>query len=348
MVMSKDLQNILIIKPSSLGDIVLALPALTALRKSFPDTKISWLVRPEFTPLLENHPHLTELIPFDRMFLAKAWFHPCAFGSLLSLIWRLRRCKFNAVFDFQGLFRTASLAWLSGCKKRFGMANARELAHVFYTHKVTQNHDSIHLVDYYLKMIQTAGASALAVRFVLPQDPGADDSIKRLLKSHGVATDNYAVLVTGSAHEDKCWPLEHFAALADKISSQLHLSLIATGTASEVTSIEKLKTLADVPIANFAGQTNLTELIALLKAAKFVVSNDTGPGHIAAALGTPLLLIFGRSNPARIAPYGRENCVAAIEPHSRGLDINSADPGHDIKAVTVDNVYQKISEQLGA
>ncbi len=139
--MPEDFNNILIIKPSSLGDIVLALPALSALRKSFPNSRISWLVRPEFAALLENHPHLDEIILFDRKFLGKAWWNPGAFGALVSLIRRLRNGRFDVVFDFQGLFRTASLAWLSGCKRRFGRAGAREFAHIFYTHKVAQGKD---------------------------------------------------------------------------------------------------------------------------------------------------------------------------------------------------------------
>jgi lipopolysaccharide heptosyltransferase I len=344
--MPESFKNILIVKPSSLGDIVLALPALTALHKSFPDVKISWLVRPEFAPLLENHPHLNEIIPFDRKSLGKAWFHPGAFGALLSLIRRLRRGRFDVVFDFQGLFRTASLAWLSGCKKRFGMAHARELADIFYTNKVSQDLDSIHRVDFYLKIIQTAGACDLGVEFILAQKPDAADSVGRLLKSHGIADGNYAVLVPGSAHRDKCWPTERFAALAEKISSQFGLSIVATGIAPEASVVERLKKLADVPIINLAGRTSLSELIALLRAAKLVVSNDTGPGHIAAASGVPLVLIFGRSNPMRVAPYGRKHCVVAVDPDGRGLGINSADPKYDIKAITIDQVYQKVCEQI--
>ena len=348
MSMPETLENILIIKPSSLGDIVLTLPALTALRKSFPDAKISWLIRPEFAPLLENNPHLTDIIAFDRKLLGKAWFHPYAFASLLSLISRLRRSKFDAVIDLQGLFRTASLAWLSGCKKRFGMANARELAHVFYTHKVDQDEYCIHLVDYYLKIIQTAGAFETQVQFILPQDPIAADAISSLLTSLGVRPDNYAVFVPGSAHTDKCWPIQRFAALADKISSRFHLPTVAVGTASEKDTVESLKNLANVPIANLAGQTSLSELVALLKAARLVVSNDTGPGHIAAALAVPLVMIFGRSNPARVAPYSRPQCVVAIEPDSRGLQPDSADSKHDIKAVTAAQVYQKVCEQMSS
>jgi lipopolysaccharide heptosyltransferase I len=338
----------LIIKPSSLGDVVLALPVLSALRRNFPDAKISWLIRPEFAPLLQDHPHLTEIILFDRRFLGKAWYHPKAFAAFVSLIRRLRRSTFDIVIDLQGLFRTASLAWLSGCKRRFGMANARELAHIFYTDKVQQTSDCIHLVDYYLKIAQAAGASDTAVEFVLPQDTAATDSAAKLLAEHNIEPDNYAVFVPGSTDSDKRWPIERFAALADKIASRFHLSIIAAGSTLESSTIKMLKRFANVPIANLAGQTSLSELIALLRAAKLVVSNDTGPGHIAAVLGTPLVLMYSWSNPARIAPYGRSECMVAREPYSRGPKIKSTDPKHSVSTIAVDEVFQKVCEQLNA
>jgi len=363
----------LIIKPSSLGDIVLALPTLTALCKSFPSAKISWLVRPDFSPLFENHPCLSETILFDRKFLGKAWYNWRAFVGLLSLIRRLRRSKFDLVIDLQGLFRTAFLGWVTGCKKRFGMANARELAHIFYTHKICQNQHCIHLVDYYLKIIQTVcntvqpsngetascssehtdeqafdyqGVKPSHIQFLLPVDSAAVDRVNRLLMANGIDPGRYAVLVPCSAHEEKCWPTERFAALANRISQRFGLSIIATGTALEADIVERLNSLANVQIANFAGKTSLNELIALLKSAALVVSNDTGPGHIAAALDTPLVMIFGQSNPARVAPCGSRQCAAAIEPDSRGIGISSNDPKHDIKAVTVDEVYQMVCEQM--
>ncbi|MBN1803810.1 MAG: glycosyltransferase family 9 protein [Sedimentisphaerales bacterium] len=344
--MSDSLKNILIIKPSSLGDIVLALPALTALHKSFPDARISWMIRPEFAPLLENHPHLNEIILFDRKFLAKAWFHPGASGSLLSLIKQLRNAQFDAVIDFQGLFRTASIAWLTGCKKRFGIAGAREFASFFYTHKIKQTKDCIHLVDFYLKIIGAAGATSLDVEFVLPQHPEAADSIKNLLKSHYISPDNYVVFIPGSAHEDKRWPTERFAELAERISLHHKLPVVATGDAGETILVEKLKNLSKVPVVNIAGKTSLSELVVLLKNARLVVSNDTGPGHIAAALSTPLVLMFSWSNPARIAPYKRIECLVAREPFSRGHKIKSRDPKHNVDTITVDEVYQKVCEQL--
>jgi heptosyltransferase-1 len=344
--MPEPLKNILIIKPSSLGDIVQALPALSALRTSFPDARIQWLVRTDFAPLIENHPHLNGIILFDRKLLGKAWYHPRAFICLLSLIRRLRHSKFDAVIDLQGLFRTASLAWLSGCKNRLGVVDPRELAHVLYTNKIPHDQSCIHVVDYYLKVAQAAGAADLTVQFVLPQNTHAADSVKAKLTGRGVALDRYAVLVPGSAHADKCWPIDRFAALADRISTQFNLHIVAIGTESEKRTVETLNDLANVPVADLAGQTSLPELTALLRTAKLVVTNDTGPGHIAAALGVPLVMIFGRVNPARLAPYGRSNCVVAINPYSRGLAIKNPDPSYDIKNITLDQVFQKLCEQI--
>ena len=334
-------------KPSSLGDIVLALPALSALRRNYPEAKITWLVRPEFSQILENHPHLTDIVLFDRKFLGKSWYKLRAFGAFISLIRQLRRSKFDIVIDLQGLFRTASLAWLSGCKRRFGMANAREFAHIFYTNKISQDQTNIHLVDYYLKIIQAVGACDIGVEFVFPEDAAAGEYVSRLLQSYGIKPHNYVVFIPGSAHVDKCWPADRFAALADKISSEFSLPIVAAGTESEKSIVKNIADSTKATITNFAGLTNLKELVVLLKTAKFVISNDTGPGHIAAALGVPMVLIFGWSNPFRIAPYGRSRCIAAGGLDSRGTKISSADPKHDVKAVTIDEVYKKVCEQFG-
>jgi lipopolysaccharide heptosyltransferase I len=339
--MDASFKNILIIKPSSLGDVVLALPALSALRKSFPDAKISWLVRPEFAPVLENHPDLDEIIIFDRKLLGK-FFCPAGFKAILSLIKKLRSEKFDAVFDFQGLFRTAGLAWLSGCKNRFGMANARECASSFYSCKVPQDNQSIHLVDLYLKIVRAAGAANTEPHFTLPVDPAAEKSVKDLLDTHKVKPGSYAVLITTSAREGKCWPIENFAAVAEKLYSQFQLPSIATGLASEKDYIDKFSHFSKTPVINLAGSLSLKELIALLASAKIVLSNDTGPGHIAAALGTPVVMIFGYSNPARVAPYKKPNSFVAIDDGSRGEQTNNFDPKYDVKNVTVDMTFEKL------
>ncbi len=345
--MSEDFKNILLIKPSSLGDIVLALPALSALHRSFPAAKISWLIRPELAELVENHPHVTETIFFDRKFLGKAWFHPHAFFCLLLLIRRLRRSKFDAVIDLQGLFRTACLGWLSGCKRRFGMADAREFAPIFYTHKIEQDEDCVHVVGYYLKIVRAAGASETQVRFLLPVGSDTADSTEKLLERYDIKPDNYAVFVPGSVHESKCWPACNFASLAEKMAAKFGLSIILVGTEPERLITEEIVSASNIKVTDFVGLTTLPELVALFKGARIVVSNDTGPGHIAAALGVPLAMIFGPSNPVRLFPYGRAETLVAVDPFGRGLKLQSSDPAHAIDAITVDEVYKKVCEQIG-
>jgi lipopolysaccharide heptosyltransferase I len=363
-------KRILIIKPSALGDIVLALPALSALRRSFPEARISWFVRPEFAPLLEGHPYISDVILFDRRRLSKWWCSPDSFKSLRSLVRELKGRRFDLVFDFQGLFRTGYFSWVTGCKRRFGNAQGRELAHLFYTDKISQDASSIHLVDYYLKMVAAAGAKApstlryegqageakfklpedagatdLKVKFVLPRVKEAADSIKRMLAQNNVPIEKYAVFVPGSAHKDKCWPRGRFAELAERIAERFGLAIVVCGSAGEVNIVKEMKMLSRTPIVDLAGKTTLKELVELLREARLVVSNDTGPGHIAAALGVPIVMIFGPTNPIRIMPYGRPECMAAREPYGRGTGIKSKDPRYSISEITVDEVFEKVFKQ---
>jgi len=344
--MSDEPKNILIIKPSALGDIVLALPALAALKRSFPRARISWLVRPEYAELLRGHPDLDEIILFDRRQLGKSWYNPRAFGGLLELLRRLRSERFDLVFDFQGLFRTGFFGWVSGSKKRFGMTQAREFGHVFYTDKISQDYSCVHLVDYYLRIVAAAGAGKTEVQFTLPRKPDAAEAVKNLLAGQGVHLGNYAVLVPGAARENKRWPIERFAKLAEKIVSQFGWSIVATGSQGERAASETLQELTTTHIVNLAGRTSIAELIELLRGAAVVVSNDTGPGHIAAALGVPVVMIFGPTNPARVCPYGKPECVAAVEPNGRGIKADSYEPRHDISHITVEQVFEKVCEQI--
>lgn len=339
--MNQDTQNILIVKPSALGDIVLALPALHALRSHFKQAHIAWLVRPEFAPLLRDHPELNEVILFDRKKLTTP-------GQVLGLIRTLRKHRFDLVFDFQGLFRSAFLAWVSGSPLRYGMAGARECAPWFYTHSVRPETDSLHLVDLYLKMTRQAGASSAPAEFILPDTDADKHTAFDLLKQKNIDPARYAVFIPGSAHDTKCWPHERFAQLTEKLCKDYHLPVVAIGTQAESIAIDKIAQAATTPITNLAGQTNLKTLCALLRHARLVISNDTGPGHIASALGVPLVMLFSWSNPARIYPYGRPECMAAIDPFTRNPDIiKSKDPRHNVTNVTLDMVWEKVAQQLG-
>lgn len=338
----------MLIKPSSLGDIVMALPALSALRRSFPEARITWLVRPEFAPLIEGHPHLDAIILFDRKRLGKAWRHPGAFGSLVSLVGQLRRSRFDAVVDLQGLFRSAALAWLSGCRQRFGPVWRREFAHHFYTTTVPTRPEWVHVIDYYMKILEAMGATDRNVEFVLPGKPAAVEAARTLLSRHDVDHARYAVLIPGSAQISKCWPAERFAALAEKLASDHGLSIVATGSGGESPMIEQIASRASCPLVNLAGGTSLPELVEVLRGARIVISNDTGPGHIAAALGRPLVMMFSWSNPLRVGPYNRPECLVGRDLDKRGLPIKSTDPSHAIQHITLDEVSSQVVKQLEA
>lgn len=338
-------EKILLIKPSSLGDVVMALPALAALRRSFPQARISWLIRPEFAPLIEGHPHLDEIILFERKLHGHIWHNPAAGRNLLGLVGRLRQSRFDAVLDLQGLMRSGLLARASGCPRRFG-PHWRELAYLFYTTAIPYRPAWTHVVDYYLKIVEAMGATDLRPEFILPEKPAAAQEARTLLNRYGIAPDRYAVVIPGSAQVSKCWPVERFATLVDRLTTEQGLSVIATGGKSESVMIERIGSLAKRPPINLAGQTSLPVLVEVLRGAKLIVSNDTGPGHIAGALGRPLVMMFSWSNPLRVGPYGRPQCIVARDIESRGLSNRSRDPRHSVQYITLDEVYARALEQL--
>ena len=184
------------------------------------------------------------------------------------------------------------------------------------------------------------------MEFKLPEDAEAAEAIKKLLKSQGVNLDKYVVIIPGAARPEKIWPLERFAQLADKIVSRFGGAIVATGSKGEREYIEKLKAAAKSNIVNLAGQTSLKELIALLKGAMLVVSNDTGPGHIAAALNVPIVMIFGPTNPARLHPYNRPESIVGTDLKAMGMKMESFDPKYDIHHITVEQVFEKICQQI--
>jgi lipopolysaccharide heptosyltransferase I len=343
---SANYQNILIIKPSSLGDIVHALPAMTSLRLSFPSVKITWLVRRQFASLLECVPGIDELIIFDRKLMGKWWYSPKAFRAFWSLLRTLRRGHFDLVLDLQGLFRTAFFAYQTGCPRRLGMSVAREGAGVFYTQKITPPPDSIHLIDYYNRMVTEAGGKTLCTIYTILPQASAMVSVRKKLVAAGVSDKSCAVLIPGSAHAEKCWSTQRFAKIAEKITRELNMTILGVGTNAEYELVEQIRQNASVPVVNLAGQTDIPELLALLRHASLVVSNDTGPGHIAEAMKTPTVLIFGHTNPLRVGPYRKPENTAAIEPLQRGLAVESKNPAYAIANVSEQLVWEKIQKIL--
>lgn len=342
----KKVQKILIIKPSALGDIAQSLPALASIRKSFPNAEISWLVRKEFAPLLEMTDDLDKIIIFDRKLLGKWFMCPKAFTGLIRFFRTLSASNFDIVIDLQGLFRTALFARITGCRNRYGMKGARECASMFYTHKVSIDTNCVHMADVTNKIITAAGVNEIAMQYNLAIDEQTRSKVNQLLTETGAVNKKYAILVTGAAHANKCWPAEKFAELTDRLNKRFDISVIAVGTNMDKPGIDKLKKLAKTDIIDLAAKTNIKVLTALMSKASVVITNDTGPGHIAQAANAPVVMIFGPTNPLRVGPYKKPQCIAATDAINRGTEIESNNPIHAIKNVTVESVFQKVTTLL--
>lgn len=338
-------KNILIIKPSALGDIAHTLCILPTIKQNCPDARITWLVREEFAPLIANHPDIDDLIIFRRKLIGKFWKSVSAFKGLINLFKVLKNSKFDLVFDFQGLFRTAFFARVTGCKKRFGFADAREFAPWFYKPAVKSD-GLVHVVDCCNKLLSQAGFELADYNPSLKVEDDARLYVDKLLKEADLEKGKYAVIIPGSAHASKCWPAEKFAKLSEFIVKEAGLKIATVGTAGESEIVERISGTTDTKIINFAGKTNIPQLVALINNAKLVISNDTGPGYIAVVLKRPTVLVFGPVNAARLAPYNDFDCVVAIDTYGRPAGIASDDEKYAIEHVTVDMVIEKICSKL--
>lgn len=299
----RQFQNILILKPSAIGDVVHTLPVLDLLRRRWPAARIAWLVTPACAGLLEGHPQLDEIILFERKKLGRVWRDPRLLFALRRFTRSLRDRRFDLVLDLQGLFRSGWLAWRTGAPVRVGFDNARELAWLFYTHKVPIDTLEQHAVERYLKLARFIGCEDAPPEFRF----ATTDDDRRHVATLLPPGQPYAVLCPTTNWPTKRWPLEKFAALAVLLRERFGLTPVLAG-GPDVASMSP-----QFPGAvNLGGQTTLRQLCALLEGAALVVSNDSGPMHIAAALGRPLVAPFGPTNPVRTGPYSRMDSVIRL------------------------------------
>lgn len=297
--------RILIIKPSSLGDIVHALPVLAAVRRSYPSAHIAWLVGANFEALLRSHPLIDETIPFDRAHYGKMWRSWRAFADFWRLVRDLRRRKFDLVIDLQGLIRSGLMAYFSGARQRVGFAAAREFAWLFYSRRVRIPSSVKHAVEHNLHLAREVGLTIEPVDFPLAITDAERDRARQLLES---AADNRPVpritaIVIGARWSSKIWPADRFTELIDRLHLEGEVRCVLLGAPSDRTISDEIIKRAGRPPLDLVGRTNLRELTALLELAERVICLDSGPMHIAAALGKPVVAIFGPTNAAKTGPY---------------------------------------------
>jgi len=303
-------RRILIIKPSSAGDIVHALPVLHGLRVRWPSARIAWLVAVPFADLLRGHPELDELILFDRHRFGRIGRSVPVSVEFVRFLQALRARRFEMVIDLQGLFRSAFLAMATGAGTRIGFADARELGWVFYTHRIAPPQEEIHAAERNYRLSRLLGFGHVPMQFVLPVDPAVRSSAQRLMEQAGVPAGRaYAVLAPAARWETKLWAPERFAAVARHLHQRYGLVVMLVGAGRDRPIADAIGAMTGPATVNLAGRTTLAEMVALLENASVVITNDSGPMHMAAALGRPLVAVYGPTSPIRTGPYNRPGSV---------------------------------------
>jgi heptosyltransferase-1 len=309
--------KVLILKPSSLGDVIHALPVLRLLRRHLPHAEVHWWIDRRLAPLLDGDPDLASIIPFDR----KGWLSLASWRRLLDTIHGLRNQQFDWVIDLQGLARSAGMAWLANGKLTVGLDTTREGARGFYDLAVRRASWDTHAVDWYLAVLARLG---VPVDREFSWMPPRQEAWEKIRACWPVDARRWILLQPGARWQNKRWPAPHFVALAKQLSQshpEYHFAVMGGGEDKPLGA--EISGSLPGRCLDLTGALSLPEMVEWIRAGELMVTNDTGPMHVAAALGKPLVALFGPTEPARTGPYGqvrnalqlRLPCVPCMRQH---------------------------------
>lgn len=292
--------RVLIVRTSAIGDVIHGVPVLCALRAAMPDAFLAWLVEGTMGDLLEGHPALDELVRVPRRW----WKSP---RQVWHMRHRLRELRFDISIDLQGLTKSAVCAWLSGAKRRIGKAgvHGREQSR-WFNNELVEIHGT-HVVDQYLSMLRPLGIDSPQVRFDLPEFKTEAGTVEAHLRKARLAGRRIALLNAGAGWPSKVWPAERYGALARHLG-QTHgvESLAVWGTPDEQALAQRIVETS-ARHAQLAPPTTMRELAELCRRAVLFVGSDTGPMHLAVAVGTPTISLHGPSQAELCGAYGPNN-----------------------------------------
>jgi heptosyltransferase I len=299
--------SFLIVRLGALGDIVHGLPVVAALRTAYPTSRLDWLVDVRHQRILALVPELTARVVVDTRRVAGP-------TGVAKIVRTLRHARYDVAIDLQGLIKSALLARLSGAARVVGFARAHlreRLATRFYTESIDPG-ESRHVVDKALALVRAIGVDAASRRFPLAVPGSSVPAEVRV--ALGIAGDApFIALNPGAAWPNKRWPAERFGALASALRARTGLrSAVLWGPGEE--ALAQAVTAASAGAAIVAPRTTLEDAVALLASARLVVSGDTGPFHLAAALGIPVVGLYGPTDPARNGPWAPDDISVSRSP----------------------------------
>jgi heptosyltransferase I len=341
------MKRILVVRMGAMGDIIHTLPAVASLKRAFPATEIDWVVEKHWAPLLMRNRHLSQLHVVETRTWRKQWGGAGTWRMVLESLGKLRSRQYDCALDFQGLLKSAVLARLSGARRVVGFdrGELREgMAALFYTQRLPEpprGQRVAHVVERNLALAAAVGATERVIEFCCaPSD--ADAQRARELVG---GLQRYVVISPSAGWPAKRWPAERYAELARLIHRELGLPVVINcgpGEDAVAANIARLAGEAQPVVV----RPSVGELIALVRDAALLVGGDTGPLHLAIACDTPVVAIFGATDPARNGPYGLA-CRVVRAPGVRTTYSRSADQ-RAIRGVTVEQVARAAAELLGA
>lgn len=311
------MKRFLVIKPSSLGDVLHAFPAVSALaEKAGEQGEIHWLIHPAFSELLDYLPFVKKKIFFDRKRLGN---FSTFFSAFFLLYSALRAEKYDAVYDFQGLLRSGFFSFLAKSPLRYGPDAPREkLTGIFYNRKMTYPENTLHAVDKLCHMIKEAENIPLPERyFLLPVvEKYRDSAVKKAAEAGLDLTENHEkapliAIAPGARWQSKTWESGFFAKIIKEIYKKFpEACFLILGSPAEKESVEELKKeLGTLPYTDLCGKTSIGELVELIRFARILVCNDSGPMHIAAFTDTVPVAFFGPTDPELTGPCCKKALV---------------------------------------
>jgi lipopolysaccharide heptosyltransferase I len=342
--------KILIIKLSAIGDVVQTLPALEAIKRTYPDGEITWVVEEAASGILEGHPLIDRLLVSRR----KAWLrmlrNPLTFSQgfrgVSGFLRELRGTRYDIAVDFQGLLKSGVLIGLARAARKIGFNRTRELSYLFLNERLPAYDIEKHALERYLDVARHLGARDISPRCTLPIDRERAAVAKRLgaLRSGG----RPLIVINPMARwRTKLWEERNFADLADRLVSVKKAVIIFTGSPDDRPVNDRILSLMREHADNWAGETTLKELAALAAASDIFITTDTGPMHLAAAAGARVLALFGPTAPWRTGPHGPSHTVVRS-----GVDCSPCFQrkcDKDVKCmagITVEDVMRQLDDVL--
>jgi lipopolysaccharide heptosyltransferase I len=335
-------RRVALLKPSALGDVIQSLPVLTALRRRFPAARVTWVVNRAYADLLVAHPDLDDVLSFDRgASRGGPW---AAAAAFVGLVRELRRRRFDLVVDLQGLFRSGFLAAASGAPRRVGLGAAREGAAWFYTDVVpVSDFHAYHAVDRYWLVAEALGVGDGPKVFRLPVADAHRPWARAALADR---PRPWLALAVGSRWPTKRWPAEHFCALVRRAQARFGATAVFVGTPDEAALADAVAAGLAGPAVNLHGRTTLPQLASVLAEADATLANDTGPLHLAAALGRPVVAPYTCTSAKLNGPYGAARGAVETTVWCQGSYVRRCARLECMAELTPDRLWPRLYEVL--